>query len=182
MSYNEKCHCGHAKKSHSGGYIGMRLYSTCKTCDCIQYSPKSEGKEEWKRMQRLRHEGYGDPLPSSMSDNCRSEREKIIDKINEINEKARTDPETIKRKQELYEELSKLTSEDLSKQITSRSDKVRCLFLDPETIEKSGRKDCIRTGIEPSPSDELCEGCSFALYGATIVDSINKHTKRKEVR
>ena len=73
MSYNEKCYCGHAKKSHSGGYIGMRLYSGCKTCDCIQYSPKSEGKEEWKRMQRFRHEGYGDPLPSSMSD---SERKK----------------------------------------------------------------------------------------------------------
>ena len=62
---------------------------------------------------------------SMKSDNCRSEREKIIDKIKEINEKSRNDPETIKRKQELYEELSKLTSEDLSKRITSTSDKLR---------------------------------------------------------
>lgn len=58
---------------------------------------------------------------------------------------------------------------------TVDSDKVRCLLLEPEI---DGHKDCIRTGIEPNPSETQCEGCSFALYGANLVESINKHRKR----
>ena len=64
-------------------------------------------------------------LPSIESDNCWSERKKLIDEINKITEKHRTDPESIKRKQEIYMELSKLTTEDLSKRITSNSDNKR---------------------------------------------------------
>ena len=61
---------------------------------------------------------------SAKSDNWGSEREKLIDKIKEINEKHRNDPESIKRKQEICKQLSKLTSEDLSKRITLNSDKL----------------------------------------------------------
>ena len=55
---------------------------------------------------------------------------------------------------------------------------IGCLFLDSDTIESAGKKMCIRTGTEPTPSEQQCEGCSFALYGLKIVKSIIKHRKR----
>jgi len=83
MSYNEKCYCGHAKRNHHSMKMGiMRHHSGCKYCDCIQYSPKSNGKEGWERMQKLRHEGYDDPLPSRMSDIKRIDKTKCEWSIN----------------------------------------------------------------------------------------------------
>jgi len=70
----EKCYCGHAQRSHhSRPESGGRHYTGCKFCDCLQYYPKSYGKEEWERLQKLQHEVYGNPLPSIMSDKLRSE-------------------------------------------------------------------------------------------------------------
>jgi len=57
MNWNEKCYCGHAKRSHHSiaGVIGagLRLYMRCKYCDCKKYSPKSAGKEEWERLKKI---------------------------------------------------------------------------------------------------------------------------------
>ena len=64
----EKCYCGHAKKSHSGAFIGIRLHSKCKTCDCSQYSPKSDGKEAWVDLQYWAEKYMYKPLPSRLSD------------------------------------------------------------------------------------------------------------------
>ena len=72
MTHGEKCYCGHAKRNHSGvrGLIGggLILYLGCHYCDCVLYSGKSSGKEEWERVNRNRSEYAHLPLPSRISD------------------------------------------------------------------------------------------------------------------
>lgn len=101
----------------------------CVNCehDVCPFSMKSDKKRS-EDAKPLPANPFDSDTPNPLglsikSDDRGSERRKIIDKIKEINKKVRSDPEVIKRKQELCEELSKLTSEDLSKRITSRSDK-----------------------------------------------------------
>ena len=61
MNYGEKCHCGHAMRSHSSsmGLIGagLRLYSSCRYCDCKAYVPKSGKKSEWEYLNNLKKSG-----------------------------------------------------------------------------------------------------------------------------
>ena len=50
-----------------------------------------------------------------MDDLNKEQLEKLRQKMYEIDERVRTDPEIIKRKEELYRKLSTLTQEDLNK-------------------------------------------------------------------
>lgn len=52
-----------------------------------------------------------------MDDLNKEQLEKLRQRLYEIEEKVRTDPEIIKRKEELYRKLSTLTQEDLNKVI-----------------------------------------------------------------
>ena len=54
MVKGEKCHCGHAMRSHSSYYYGMRIYTDCKFCDCLVYIPKSSKKSEWVEVNRIK--------------------------------------------------------------------------------------------------------------------------------
>lgn len=96
----------------------------CPECDLPMREYNTAGHTWWKCLSPFCGKIITDRevAITIKSDNCRSEREKLIDKIKEINEKHRNDPESIKRKQEIYRQLSTLTSEDLSKRVTSSSD------------------------------------------------------------